>query len=353
MFYNNVARPRLVSTLLVGVALGTLFTAQSASAQTKVSVSYSLPTMDRWNYPFNPTPGVRPTASVFGNDAGSPLFDNRDGQMIVVFDTDGDIPAGRAIGSYLVLNARVTVQFATDLALAYDESTDPWQSFLPESDPRYIPDADAGQPVELFGTGFRNGFGPANWVENSPYAPAGSNLLNPGIRNAFAATVDPNGQTIDVSNSVRDESSPDPFAIGFVPDVAVGDLIPINALCQFDLATDNPLVTGYLSQGLVDGRLSFSITSLARVVQQGAVFPSFYCKENPLVGKGLVSAATLEMTVLLFDCVPGDLDCDGVVGNVDLALLLGAWGTSTPAYDLTGDGLVGADDLAVLLGSWG
>jgi hypothetical protein len=341
---------KAISLLAASTAL---LSCAAASAQTEVTVNYSLPTIDRWNYPFNPTPGIRPTASVFGNDAGSPLFDNRDGQMIVVFSTAADIAPGRAIGSYLVLNARVTVQFATDLALQYDDSTDPWQSFLPESDPRYVPDVDAGQPMELFGTGFRNGFSPANWVENSPYAPAGSNLLNPGIRNAFAASFDGNGNSVDVSNSVRDEVSPDPFAIGFVPGVALGEFIPIGAECQFDLATDSPVVTGYLSQGLADGKLSFSITSLARVVQQGSVFPSFYTKENPLVSRGVSHAAKLEMTVLLFDCVPGDLDCDGIVGNVDLALLLGAWGTTSPAYDLTGDGIVGADDLAVLLGAWG
>ncbi|MBL9120649.1 MAG: hypothetical protein JNL80_12130 [Phycisphaerae bacterium] len=344
---------RIISPSALIVATATSLLSAAASAQTEVTINYTLPSADRWNYPFNPTPGIRPTASVFGNDAGSPLFDNRDGQMIVVFNTAADIPAGRAISSYLVLNARVTVEFATDLSLAYDDSTDPWQSFLPKSDRRYIPDTDAGQPMELFGTGFRNGYTPATWVENSPYAPAGSNLLNPGIRNAYGAGFDGAGNLIDISNSVRNEISPDPFAIGFVPGVALGELIPIGSECQFDLATDNPLLTGYLSQGLKDGKLSFSITSLARVVQQGAVFPSFYTKENPLVGKGLASAARLEMTVLLFDCEPGDFDCDGVVGSVDLALLLGAWGTGSPSFDLTGDGEVGAPDLAILLGAWG
>ncbi|MBL9147527.1 MAG: hypothetical protein JNM94_02420 [Phycisphaerae bacterium] len=48
--------------------------------------------------------------------------------------------------------------------------------------------------------------------------------------------------------------------------------------------------------------------------------------------------------------VPGDLDGDGVSGPNDLALLLGAWGTS--AYDLDGDGVVGPMDLSILLGAW-
>ena len=49
----------------------------------------------------------------------------------------------------------------------------------------------------------------------------------------------------------------------------------------------------------------------------------------------------------------GDFDGDGVVGGADLAILLGAWGTSQPEYDLNGDGTVGGADLSVLLAAWG
>jgi hypothetical protein len=50
-------------------------------------------------------------------------------------------------------------------------------------------------------------------------------------------------------------------------------------------------------------------------------------------------------------CVQGDLDCDGAVDAGDLAVLLGAWGSSGPG-DLDGDGAVGSSDLAILLGAW-
>jgi hypothetical protein len=46
-----------------------------------------------------------------------------------------------------------------------------------------------------------------------------------------------------------------------------------------------------------------------------------------------------------------DLDRDGVVGPLDLAILLGAWGLTVPG-DLDGDGIVGPTDIAVLLGAW-
>ena len=51
-------------------------------------------------------------------------------------------------------------------------------------------------------------------------------------------------------------------------------------------------------------------------------------------------------------CDPADLNCDGLIDASDLAILLGAWGSTGPG-DLDGDGTVGAADLAILLGAWG
>ncbi|MFO0828125.1 MAG: hypothetical protein U0572_08240 [Phycisphaerales bacterium] len=334
-------------------AVSTLILTSSAIADSVVNVTYTTPTADRWNYPFNPTPGVRPTASVFGNDAGASLFDNRDGQMIVEWDTAADIPSGLPTSSYAVQSLRITLQFASDLALQYDDTTDPWQAFVPASDPNYVEDRDPGQPIELFGTGFRNGYSLLSWQETSPYAPAGSNLLSPGIRNAFALGYTGSGTAVDVSDSVNNQFTPTPFAIGIVPDVNLGDFIPVNAMCVLDLSIDDPTVQAYVRDGISKGKLSFSVTSLARVVQQGSVFPSFYCKESPLVQAGLAHAAKLELTVNVIECAAADFDCDGVVGAADLGILLGAWGTSNPAYDLSGNGTVGPEDLGLLLGAWG
>ena len=49
--------------------------------------------------------------------------------------------------------------------------------------------------------------------------------------------------------------------------------------------------------------------------------------------------------------IEGDLNGDGVVNASDLAILLGAWGTTGPG-DLNGNGTVEAQDLATLLGNW-
>ena len=50
--------------------------------------------------------------------------------------------------------------------------------------------------------------------------------------------------------------------------------------------------------------------------------------------------------------VVGDLNGDGVVDAMDIALLLSAWGTTGHGADLDGDGTVGAGDLAIVLSAW-
>jgi hypothetical protein len=49
---------------------------------------------------------------------------------------------------------------------------------------------------------------------------------------------------------------------------------------------------------------------------------------------------------------PADINDDGAVNGLDLTVLLGAWGTSTPLADIDGSGLVDGLDLAQLLAAW-
>ena len=61
-------------------------------------------------------------------------------------------------------------------------------------------------------------------------------------------------------------------------------------------------------------------------------------------------------TAALEEPLPCDADCgdgDGTVGVVDLLALLGNWGATPGACELTGDGMVGVPDLLTLLESWG
>lgn len=60
-----------------------------------------------------------------------------------------------------------------------------------------------------------------------------------------------------------------------------------------------------------------------------------------------------DVFVRRFDsAVLGDLDGDGTVNATDLAMLIGAWGSTTGDADLDADGVVGPADLAMLLGAW-
>ncbi len=49
-------------------------------------------------------------------------------------------------------------------------------------------------------------------------------------------------------------------------------------------------------------------------------------------------------------CVPGDLDCNGVVDGADLGVLLGCWGVA--CGDCNSDGYTDGSDLSVLLSAW-
>jgi hypothetical protein len=59
-------------------------------------------------------------------------------------------------------------------------------------------------------------------------------------------------------------------------------------------------------------------------------------------------------SVVLRTACPADLNGDGMVDASDLAILLGAWGSTTDiTADLNGDSAIDASDLAFVLGAWG
>jgi len=328
----------------------TLTLVGSASAQT-YSLSYDGPSVDRWMYPFNPTPGVRITASTFSSYP-DPQFDDRDGQFIVGFTTASDVPTGLGSESYSISSAVLRVQIATDLAFAYDATADSYRGYLSSDDPEYQPDADPGEPIELFGTGFRNGFTAASFAENSPYSPFGP--FGQGIRNAFALGHDESSAPIDVSLSVTERFDPVPFATGAIDSVTPGDLVPAGSVVKFSLDVANPDVQAYLRDAVDQGRLLLTVTSLTRVVQMGGSFPSYFCREHPNVPLNIAEAAQLEMVVVVGSGCEGDVDGSGAVTFADLLSILAAWDSCIDCpEDLNDDGEVGFDDLLIVLSAWG
>ena len=245
----------------------------------------------------------------------------------------------------------MTIEFANDLVIAYDPTPDGWKTFLAASDPEYQADPDAGQSIDLFGCGFRNGFTSATFLENSSYATP-NNPMASGVRNAYAMSFNSTGTSIDVSNNPRERFEPRRFATGQIAGLPAGSLIALHTPMYFDLDLADSTVQGYLRSALNEGKLFLVVSSLTFVEQQGGNFPAFYAKENALVQFLLAKAAALQMTVSIGPpCAPADINCDNLVNGLDLAYVLSGWG-SPGLGDINLDGITDGVDLTTLLSGW-
>ena len=339
-----------MSSSLISSCFVIAATTALASAQ-PIVVHFDVPTMDRWNYPFNASPGFRTSASTFGAP-GDPLFDDLDAEFLVGFDTDSVVTPGQGAGSYVVSSASITFTTIAGDVFEYDPTSDPFESFLDPADPLFVPDADAGRPIELFGVGFRNGFDIDTYLEDSAFQQAPDGLWQ-GTRNAFPTDF-MMGDSRDVSRFVEMRFAPASFAVATNDQLTPGDLVPENTTFTMTLDLTNPDAIAYLQQALDAGKLRLMVTSIhpAPTMGQGAqTFPDYYTKENKFsIPFGF--SATLDMTVDMATGNPADLNGDGVVNGADLATLLTQWGTNGPA-DLNNDGTVNGADLATLLTNWG
>jgi len=96
------------------------------------------------------------------------------------------------------------------------------------------------------------------------------------------------------------------------------------------------------------GAYAFSVGASTKV---NATLPEFVPSEaHP---KASSSVVAILHAAAVSAIVPGDINGDGVVNGVDLALVLGSWGpcAGCPA-DINGDGTVSGLDLAIVLGAW-
>lgn len=332
---------------VAAVAAGAIAFAAHANP---VEVFYESPSLDRWMYPFNPSPGTRGESSVFGS-TGDPRFDDRDAQMIVGFDTSADIPPALGTDSYDVVSARLTIEVSQDLLFVYDDTQDSYRAFLDPEDPDYEPDTDPGQPLELFGLGFRFGFDTLTFEETTPYT--FGDPIGQGIRTAFAADVDEFGAPFDVSLSVQERFDPQPWAVGTITGLAPGSQVPIASQVVFDIDVSHPGAARYLRTALDLGMIDLCVTSFWLVEEMGTEFPAFYTKENPLVTIGLAMPARLELKVELL--CPADIDGGGSVDFGDVLAVLASWGPcegDCPA-DVDGNGEVGFSDILRILQAWG
>ncbi len=222
----------------------------SASMACASLVSIASPDYDRWNYPFSPG-GTTTTASTFSDGGFAMFFDLRDGQFSNTYLTNDDIAAGQGVGNYQVTSAIVRARIA---------------------DPNgYVLGGTGGtSPLELWSTGFRNGFNAFSYDNAAPFGP---DQFTPGTRNAFAADA--------LGNDVSNDAMATPLAIGTIAGKGAGDAAAAGDVVEFLLNIADPQVQAMLAGGLNDGALSFSITCLeAADATGGGAYPRFATSEN-------------------------------------------------------------------------
>lgn len=316
-----------------------------------VTVDLSIPTLDRWMYPFASTPGVEPIGLTFGAILQDG-FDDRDAQVLLGFDTGGWIATGQPLERYQIESLRVTAFVSNDLVAKYDDTFDPVSTLYADTDPTQTPDVDPGKPVELFGVGYRNGQSSATFAETTAFANVPPFPPTEGVRSAFAASFDQNGQLIDLSRQVRQRFDATPWAIGMTSAVQPGQLMPAGTELSFNVDLCAPGVRQYFQQALAEGRIRVMVTSLepASGGPGGGTgtpeYPGFYMKEDP-VATTLGWTATLHAVVKVGSIA--DMNGDQGVTIDDLLLFLDAFESGAAPADVNGDCGVTIDDLLAFL----
>jgi hypothetical protein len=307
-------------------------------------------------YPFNSANPLGseadcPIFAPFGNSSYA-LFDDRDSQMIVGFDTAADFNPGLGTTMYRVLSATLTTTVSPQSVFAYDPTPDSWKTYSQFNEPPAINDTDPGRSIELYLVGYRAGWSLTTFQEDSRFKQAAGDPPNPNpfpatlSRNAFAAEYSPAGSGLvrDISNNVDNQFEPRPLAVGLNPTLTPGQSVPVGTRFTFDVDFANPDARRYLREGLNSGRLNFAVSSLAEAQQQNPQTVRMYCKEAGVPG----TAPTLSIRVCIGS--PGDWDCSGIKDADDLFAFLDEWFAGTA--DFNEDGLKDADDLFAFLDAW-
>lgn len=306
------------------------------SVRAACPVVFPLPSDDRWQYPFNFQPGTRASASCFGSTADPDFdtFNDRDGIFLIAWRTDAEIETGLPLDAYEILAVRVTLTAAAGpggvgrLPPAdwfVDLTVDPWFNMdYPLSD------ADNGSPLELFGVGFGPFFTASTWNETGFYV--GGDDQSYEARDPFPFVYSGVGMA-HVEDSVKDQFTPQPWAIGLPAGYNRPSTVPFPVHFDIDLSLSNESVLRYFQEQVRAGKVFVAITSLYATVKQApSGFPSFFTKESPDAGAvAPILVVTLAST--------GDANRDGRVGRTDhanLAGCLGGPGSAPGLHDVPG-----------------
>ncbi len=332
----------MCATCLVAVPL-------QARAQTH---TFDTPSDDRWHYPFNGAPGARPLASCFGTVGVTEFeFNDRDGVLLIAWDTTTLIPAGQGPDNYAVRAVRVVVtnQAGPDSIPIWeaDPSVDEWFTYDLNGDSRIngdgvgrgqvgdldgeSDDVDPGRPIELFGVSFGDFFDSDSWAENSPFI--GGDSMTVKARDPFAFVYRVNDDdTVDrlhVEDSIKglhnDGLAPpvgsftaEPWAIGIPQDYTPGtQTIPFDVEFDIEICAADGHLRKYFQEQLNDGRIIVAITSLneAFQMQESNGFPNFFTKEGAALPGAKAPQLIIELGAPEIDC-----NANGIPDACDLAV---------------------------------
>ena len=342
------ARIRAISC--VGVLIGF----SSGALASDVSRTYSAPSLDRWFYPFGFGAGSEGEATIFApfGDSTQAGFDDRDGQMVVGFSTQGDFQPGLGVSQYRVISATVTATVSRANVFNYDPTPDAWETYSQTMDPPMVADSDAGRSVEMYLPGYRNGWNLSSFVESTRFTGAAADPATPPpfparqIRNIYPAEYLPagSGAIRDVSNNVDEQFNARPLAVGTSAVITPGQSVPKDAVISFGMDFSNPDVRKYLRECLNAGKVNFVIASLAEARRENPQSMAFYTKEAGLPN----TAPTMSIRVCIG--APGDWNCSGDKTADDIFAFLDDW--FALAGDFNEDGATTADDIFAFLDSW-
>ena len=355
----------------------------AANSVTATEHVFPTPDGDRWHYPFNFTPGNRSTASTFG--AFVPGFNDRDGALLVAWDTSGLISPGQGVDAYEIDSIRVVATaFANATAIPgweIDLTVDEWFTHDVNGDDainadgiaRGTPgdtdgesdDVDPGRPIELFGLAFSENapFDESTWFEQGIYIGSADGPETP--RDPFPFVYDDvTLERLHVEDCVDGlhnealgvfEFTPQPWAIGVPKAYTPGSQsVPFEVEFEIDLTLSGGEVLRYFQDQLNNGRILISISSLHQASVMGPTngLPVFFTKEAAFDP----AAKPVSLTVTLNDCAAdGDIDDDGDVDDDDIGLFsaVAVGLNTTPAFvtasDLNCDGNVDGSDIPLMI----
>lgn len=337
------------STHLLAVVIPVFCMGGQVLSGQSITAQLDAPLYDRWVYPFNSVPGERAIASTFtAYNSEYDFFDDRDGQILLGFETQQVIPPGMGAGAYQVNSGRLTLVIESD-DIVYDSTPDPWQTFLVDGPA----DEDPGRATIVSGGAFRGGFDGWSFGETGEFG-----AVEISGRNVYPIDFDAQGMPLDISNNITEGFDPRPFGIGRTTEVLEGELMPSLTTLTFELDVNDPDIQCYLRGALEEGLLSLVVTSLHPASEQGSggePYADWVMKENSLVFFGYAEAAGLELDVDIADPSgsTGDINGDGSVDVTDLLLVLNDWGCTCCLTDINADGRTDVADLLAVIGNWG